>query len=352
MNKDTTNLQAVDKKRRLRLWFRPSWQRAGIGFVGWAAIGFVSGCANAPSPLQPQGPAAAKVATLWWVLLIVATVVFIIVMGLLGYALWRPRRRPKDDGGMGNGRLFIGIGGVVIPAIVLVGVMIYTVGVQNAISTPSNPALTVQIIGHQWWWEVHYPEQQLITANEVHIPVGQPVLFKLTAADVIHSFWAPQLQVKLDLLPGQTNTTWVTADRPGSYRVQCAEFCGLQHAHMSFLIVAEPANQVAAWIANQQSVPAPPTDPLLFEGQQIFLGSACVYCHTIRGTVASGQIGPDLTHIASRQTIGAGLLHNNVGTLSGWTINAQALKPGNQMPPMYLDAPSLRALVAYLESLQ
>lgn len=351
MNRTTINSQPGDQQPRCP-WLRSRWGHIGGGVAEFGLLWVVSGCANAPSTLQPQGPAAAKVTTLWWVLFIVATIVFVIVMGLLAYALWRPRRRAQDDGGMGSGRFFIGVGGVLVPAIVLVGVMIYTVGVQNAISTPSDPAFTVQIIGHQWWWEVHYPGQGFTTANEVHIPVGQPVLLKLTAADVIHSFWAPQLQVKMDLLPGQTNTTWVMADRPGAYQVQCAEFCGLQHAHMRLLIVAEPANQVTAWVANQQSVPAQPSDPLLFQGQQIFLGSACVYCHTIRGTVASGQIGPDLTHIASRRTIGAGLLHNNIGTLSGWTVNAQALKPGNQMPPMYLDAPSLRALVAYLESLQ
>jgi len=256
--------------------------------------------------------------------------------------------------------------------------MVYTVDVEAALSTPSNPALTVQLIGHQWWWEVHYPDQGFTTANEVHIPVGQPVLFKLTTADVIHSFWAPQLQAKMDLLPGQTNTTWITADRPGVYQVECAEYCGLQHAHMRLLIVAEGQERVNAWMANEKkpaAVTAPtlkvtavapsvsnpaekkptaeaPTDPLLVQGQQIFFGSACVYCHMIRGTIATGQIGPDLTHIASRRTLGSGMLENNTGNLSGWIINAQTIKPGNRMPPMYLDANSLHALVAYLQSLK
>lgn len=313
---------------------------------------FLSGCANAPSPLQPRGPAATDLARLWWVLLGIATLVFVIVLGLLGYGLFRSRRQ-QGDGGIGSGRLFVGIGGALIPALILVGVMVYTVDVQAALSTPSNPALTVQLIGHQWWWEVHYPDQGFTTANEVHIPVGQPVLFKLTTADVIHSFWAPQLQAKMDLLPGQTNTTWLTADRPGVYQVECAEYCGLQHAHMQLLIVAEAQDRVNAWMANEKKAAAAiPTDPVLFQGQQIFLGSACVYCHMIRGTVATGQIGPDLTHIASRRTLGAGMFENNTGNLSGWIINAQALKPGNRMPPMYLDANSLHDLVAYLQSLK
>lgn len=202
---------------------------AGLAAGAWLS----SGCAAAPSVLRPRGPAAGQMATLWWGLFVVAVIVFVFVMGLLAYALWR-RRRP-DDRGLANGELFVTIGGGLVPAFVLVGLMIYTVGVQNALSMPSSPALTVQIIGHQWWWEVAYPDQNFTTANEVHIPVGQPVVFKLTSADVIHSFWAPQLQAKMDLLPGQTNTTWLTADRAGVYRVECAEFCGLQHAHMGRL---------------------------------------------------------------------------------------------------------------------
>jgi cytochrome c oxidase subunit 2 len=229
--------------------------------------------------------------------------------------------------------------------------LVYSVGVQNALSMPSNPAFTVQIVGHQWWWEVNYLDAHFTTANEMYIPVGQPVAVKLTSADVIHSFWAPQLQVKTDALPGQTNTTWITADQPGVYRVECAEFCGLQHAHMQLLIIAEPADQVQAWIQNQQKDGVRPSAQVK-QGEQVFLGSACVYCHTIRGTDASGKIGPDLTHIASRKTLGAGALTNNVGNLSGWIINSQTIKPGNRMPPMYLDANDLHAVVAYLETLQ
>ncbi len=313
-------------------------------------IGLLAGCTAAtPSTLSPAGPAAGQIARLWWVLLTIATIVFLIVMGLLAYALWRRR---TGASAIGNGRTFVTVAGGLLPAVVLVGLMIYTVGVQNALSRPNEAAYVIQIIGHQWWWEVHYPDEGVVTANEIHIPVGQPVILKLTSADVIHSFWAPQLQAKTDLLPGQTNTTWITASSPGVYRTECAEFCGLQHAHMHMLIIAEPAADVAQWVQAQQQDAQRVTSDQLKQGEQIFVGSACVYCHTVRGTVATGKIGPDLTHFASRESIGAGTLPNTVGNLSGWIINSQAIKPGNEMPPMYLDAPELHALVAYLESLR
>ncbi|MFN8467103.1 MAG: cytochrome c oxidase subunit II [Caldilineaceae bacterium] len=319
----------------------------------------LGGCANAPSTLSPRGPAAHQLATLWWVLFTTAAVVFVVVMGLMLYALFR-RRSGQHAGGptgiaggtVGSRSYFVTVGGGLIPALILVGVMIYTVSVQNALSMPKEPALRVQLIGHQWWWEVRYSDEGVVTANEVHIPAGTPVLFELTSADVIHSFWPPQLQAKMDLLPGQTNTTWLTANQPGVYRAQCAEYCGLQHAHMGLMIVAESEQQYAAWIQTQRQDAPRPADPVLKQGEQVFFGSACVYCHTIRGTIATGKIGPDLTHIATRQTLGAGILPNNIGNLSGWIVNSQTIKPGNQMPPMYLNGNDLNALVAYLQSLK
>ncbi len=327
--------------------------------VGWAVPVLIvsgllfSGCQGAPSTLSPRGPAAARLADLWWVLFSVAAVVFVIVMGLLTYALFRSR----GNGGrtaLGEGRTFVTVGGAVVPALILTGVMIYTVDVQRAISVPRDePALIIEIVGHQWWWEVTYPDYGFTTANEIHIPVGEPVLLKLTSADVIHSFWAPQLQAKLDLLPGQTNTTWISADSAGIFRTECAEFCGLQHAHMGMMIVAEPVEQLTDWLAGQQELPEIVTDdPVLLEGQQVFMGSACVYCHTIRGSTATGKVGPDLTHLASRLTIGAGMFPNNRGHLAGWILDSQALKPGNEMPSVYLDPTSLHALLRYLESLE
>jgi cytochrome c oxidase subunit 2 len=203
-----------------------------------------------------------------------------------------------------------------------------------------------------WWWEVRYPDHEVTTANEIYIPAGQPVNFRLTTNDVIHSFWVPELNGKIDMIPGKTNTLWLQAAEPGIYRGLCTEFCGLQHAKMQYLVIAVPPNAFAQWV-EQQRQPAPaPTDETTRLGQQIFLGSACVYCHAIRGTNASGQLGPDLTHIASRRTLGAGILPNNRGTLGGWTINSQHIKPGNRMPPMNLSGAELQALLDYLATLQ
>lgn len=308
------------------------------------------GSTGAPSAMEPRGPAAAHVAQLWWVLLGTASVVSLIVFALLGYALFRSRRRAGSA--LGDGRVFITIAGAVLPAVILIGVMVYTVGVQSALANPRGSALTIEVTGHQWWWQVNYLGTDAITANEIHIPVGRPVLLKLRSADVIHSLWVPQLQVKMDLFPGQTNTTWLEADTPGEYRGQCAEFCGQQHAHMAFLVIAEPAAQFDTWLAHEATPSASVADPQLEQGKQIFLGSSCVYCHAIRGTSASGELGPDLTHLASRRTIGAGTLANTRGNLAGWIINSQTVKPDNRMPPIYMDSASLQALLTYMESLK
>lgn len=308
----------------------------------------LAGC-GAPSALQPHGPASAAVSWLSWVLFATAGVVVVVVFGLLGYALYRRRDRASR---LQNGSFFIGVGGALIPALILIAIMLIGVGVQAALATPAQPALTLDVTGHQWWWEVRYPDQGAVTANEIHVPVGKPVLIRLTSADVIHSFWIPQLQVKTDLIPGKTNTIWLQADQAGEYRGQCAEYCGLEHAHMAFIVVADPPEQFDAWLANQARAAADPSDPLLQQGKQVFLGSACVYCHAIRGTDATGAVGPDLTHLASRNTLGAGTLPNTRGNLAGWIVNSQTTKPGNRMPPMYLDSEHLQALLAYLESLK
>jgi cytochrome c oxidase subunit 2 len=217
---------------------------------------------------------------------------------------------------------------------------------------PTPPALTIEVIGHMWWWEVRYPDHEVTTANEIYIPAGQPVNIRLTTNDVIHSFWVPELNGKIDMIPGKTNTLWLQAAEPGIYRGLCTEFCGLQHAKMQYLVIAVPPNAFAQWVEAQRQPAPAPTDETTRLGQQIFLGSACVYCHAIRGTNASGQLGPDLTHIASRRTLGAGILPNNRGTLGGWTINSQHIKPGNRMPPMNLSGAELQALLDYLATLR
>jgi cytochrome c oxidase subunit II len=196
------------------------------------------------------------------------------------------------------------------------------------------------------------PYRIVETANEIHLPVGVPIRIHGTSRDVIHSFWAPNVQGKRDLLPGYDTDLMLRIDQPGRWRGQCAEYCGEQHAHMSFYMVAEPKSEFAAWL-NAQVLPAVvPSTPQTLHGQQVFLTHACVMCHTIRGTTAGSHVGPDLTHVASRATIAAGELPNTIGNLGGWILNAQALKPGCRMPPNQLSGSDLQDLLAYLETLR
>jgi len=314
-----------------------------------------------PSALDPQGPAAANIANLCGILFWLGTAVFVIVTALLLFIVFTHRHRPRGDRNerpepdlrAPEHRTWLWWGGVIFPAIILGLTLFFTLRSHIALAyPPTPPALTIEVIGHLWWWEVRYPDHEVTTANEIYIPAGQPVSVRLTTNDVIHSFWVPELNGKMDMIPGKTNTLWLQAAEPGIYRGLCTEFCGLQHAKMQYLVIAVPPNAFAQWL-EQQRQPAPvPTDETTRLGQQIFLGSACVYCHAIRGTNASGQLGPDLTHVASRRTLGAGILPNNRGTLGGWTINAQHIKPGNRRPPMNLSGVELQALLDYLATLQ
>lgn len=248
-------------------------------------------------------------------------------------------------------------GGVTLPAIVLPMVLISSVTIHGKLASgPPDDALTVEVIGRRWWWEIRYLDKGnravAVTANEIHIPVGRPVKFLLRSRDVIHSFWVPNLAGKVDLIPGQTNTAWLTADRAGAFRGQCAEFCGVQHTNMAFWVVAEPPEIFSNWLARESGPAIEPLDPVVARGQQVFLSSACTMCHAIRGTAARGQVAPDLTHLASRRTLAAGILPNNRGNLAGWILDPQHIKPGNRMPPINFDADSLHPLLSYLESLR
>jgi cytochrome c oxidase subunit 2 len=191
-----------------------------------------------------------------------------------------------------------------------------------------------------------------VTANEIHVPAGRPVRLRLSSADVIHSFWVPQLMPKTDLIPGQVNETWLTANRPGIYRGQCAEYCGLQHALMAFLVVADGPAAFDRWVALQRAPAAEPAGTLATRGRQVLERTSCATCHTVRGTSARGTAGPDLTHLASRQQLGAGAVPNTPGHLGGWIANSQTIKPGNLMPPQPLTSEELQALIAYLETLE
>lgn len=328
------------------------WSRRSI--VLMLILTMLSGCTHAPSMLEPQGPAATVVADLWWLLFWMATAVLVLVMGFLLLALWRPRRAAAAEAtAVRRGSRIILWAGIITPTAILLVVFVATLWTLRALATPARAdELTIHVIGQRWWWEVQYPAQQFATANEIHIPAGQPVRLVLSSSNVIHSFWAPELQGKIDLVPGKVNSLWLEADEPGVYRGECAEFCGVQHAKMNFLIIAQPQAEFEAWLAQQQQPAAQPTDALARLGQQIFFEADCMQCHTIKGTDATGNLGPDLTHIASRRTLGSASLENNLGNLGGWVSNPQHSKPGSLMPPTALTGVELQALLAYLATLE
>lgn len=308
------------------------------------------GCEAAPSTFAPKGPAAEQISQLWWVMFGMGTAVYIVVMGLMLLALFR---RQKPAFLTGNGRRLIVVGGLIVPVIILIVVYGFTLSTLSALSPGQQESnLTIEVTGHQWWWEVRYPDQQITTANEIHIPVGEPVSFKLASDDVIHSFWVPELHGKLDMIPGRVNDFWLQADEPGEYWGLCAEFCGTQHAKMLFVVVAEPADQFNQWIADQQQPAAAPATSLTQQGFDVFIEADCGRCHAIAGTDATGDFGPDLTHLASRLTLGAGAVRNTQGALAGWVVDPHGVKPGNLMPSADISGEDLQALLAYLESLE
>jgi cytochrome c oxidase subunit 2 len=277
----------------------------------------------------------------------ISVAVFAIVAGMLAFATLRGRRAAGaevDKREVRWGDPFIAIAGVFIPFLILASVYVMSLREMNGLSADAEGSrLTIQVIGHDWWWEARYPNGA-VTANEIHIPVGEPVEVELTTADVIHSFWVPELQVKTDQIPGQTNRQWLEADRAGTYRGQCAEFCGLQHANMVFYIVAD--DDFDTWVAHE----AEDAEQGL-EGEEVFLGSSCAGCHAIRGTGAEAELGPDLTHVASRTTL-AGIAPTNRANMLRFVRDAQDLKPGATMPPAELSGAELDAVVDYLMGLE
>lgn len=322
-----------------------------------------AGCARAPAIFGTRGLAADRIAVLGWVFTIIGSIVVAVVAVLVVVALVRHRSPPADSA---STRMedreravhWIVIGGIIVPAITLVASFIVTLVIQAEVSNPPRtPVATIEVTGHRWWWEVKYlgagANGGVVTANEIHIPVGEPVRLELVSADVIHSFWVPQLAGKTDVIPGLRNTMWMQADEPGTYWGECAEYCGLQHSHMNLTVVAESDAAFQKWMTQQRKPAAQDaSDPVRVAGLDAFHRSGCASCHTIRGTDAQGPDAPDLTHIASRSRIAAGTLINTRGNLAGWIANSQALKPGNQMPTMAPSPLALRNILAYLETLK
>ena len=315
----------------------------------------LAGCSQ-QSTLSPHSRASGDIADLWWWMLGAATIVFLGAVVLLVMS-WTTRRKPGLPLLGRNERastgLVIGFG-IVVPAIVLIVLFaisdLYVIGSTDAPAAGST-AMTVRVIGRQWFWEVRYPGTRAVTANEIHIPVNTRVRVIATTDDVIHSFWVPQLNRKIDMIPGRTNTTLLDADRVGVYRGQCAEFCGLQHAHMSMRVFAQPPRRFHAWLRNMAAPARAPTTPAEHHGEQEFMSSQCASCHQIRGTSADGAVGPDLTHLATRTTLAADTIPNSPYWLRRWLHDPQAIKPGNRMPDLGLSGTEVDSLVAYLRSL-
>lgn len=300
---------------------------------------------------EPAGPAAASIARLGWIFIILGTIIFLATMGYLAYAL--TRKRARDENRQGGTKVVI-IFGMILPALVLLVLFVLNTNVLSQVSAPGEDeaSVVINISGRQWWWEVHYPDQQFYTANEIRIPVGQPVLLKLTTEDVIHSFWVPELHGKMDLIPNRVNNFWIQADRAGTYVGECAEYCGTQHAKMLFRVVAQEQEEFDSWLAQMQQPAAVPQGDTMQRGLEVFLEANCIQCHAIQGTNATGELGPDLTHLASRQTIGAGILPLTRANLGGWISNPQGVKPGVKMPPSDLSSEDFNALLDYLMTLE
>ena len=331
--------------------------RRTLGLILAASAG---GCIMGnESTFNPAGPQAGRINSLWWYMFAVATIVWILVVIALLYAARRGHRRAAPNGSDEiNARMKNPvIAAAATTALILIGTLVYSVNTGEALaSLPSDKALRIRITGHQWWWEAEYMDpvsgNQVTTANEIHIPVGEPVQIIGTSPDVIHSFWVPNLTGKKDLIPGHTTALWLQADKAGIYRGQCAEFCGHQHAKMAILVLAEPRSQFNSWYNSQLQPAAPPSDSMSQAGEKIFMAKGCPLCHTIGGTRAFGRIGPPLTHIASSYTLAAGTLKNTRGNLAGWIVDPQRIKPGVRMPPNDLSGSELQALLSYLETLK
>jgi cytochrome c oxidase subunit II len=312
------------------------------------AIPLLAGCGR-ENALDPASPQQHKIVTLFWVMTGVAAFGVALILFLLWLG-WRRRNREGMPGGERRATGLLIFLGVVAPIVSLSALFVWSdVFVLRATSAPkpSSTALTVEVIGHQWWWEVRYPGTPAVTANEIHIPAGERVNVVGRSADVIHSFWVPELNRKIDLIPGRANRVLLEATRPGRYRGQCYEFCGLQHAHMGLWVVAEPRARFRAWLENQGRDATATGD-----GRDAFLAESCSSCHRIRGTPARSDVGPDLTHVASRQTIAGALLPNTRQDLTAWITDPQHFKPGNRMPTLGLPESEIRSIVAYLEKLR
>jgi cytochrome c oxidase subunit 2 len=324
---------------------------AGLLLVGY------TGCQAPPDSFAPVSAQGHSIADLFGVAMLLSLLVLVLVVGLLAYILLRYRERPEDGApSQTEGNRNLEIAWTVAPTLLLVVLFVLTVRTMNAVddppaATPASP-LRIRVIGRQWWWEYRYPDLGVITANELHVPVGKPTRLEIEAADVVHSFWVPRFGWKVDAIPGKTNTMSVTLGDAGVYDGTCAEFCGTQHAWMRIRAIADPPDRFDEWIRQQRRPAAQPQEATVRAGEEVFLRHTCESCHAIDGTSAKGRVGPDLTHLGSRSTLGAGVVSNTPENLRDWVRDAKATKPGVLMPSFNLSNAELQSLVSYLEGLK
>ncbi len=339
-----------------------------VSILAAVSVFALTSCAgHQQSAVDPAGPQSGRIAGLWWFFFWLLGAIFIIVMALTLWTLTRRHPRVAQEpletshkpSSQTETRLHhVVTGATIVTVIILFVLLVASIGTGKSISELANKnnGLTIEVTGNQWWWQIRYansdPSQIVVTANEIHIPVGRPVQIRGMSNDVIHSFWIPNLHGKRDLIPSRTTTEWIEADHPGRYRGQCAEFCGLQHAHMAVWVIAEPEEKFDSWMKAQLQPAVTPSDPVRQHGQQVFLNNACIFCHQIRGTTAAGQNAPDLTHFGSRIGIAANTVPNTKGNLAGWIVDPQSMKPGNHMATIALNSTDLDPLTDYLESLK
>ena len=321
-----------------------------------AAAGALAGC-GPQSIVSTHSPQAHNIALLWWWMLAAAVIVFLGAVALLVMAYFRrvtpglPFFGEREAFAQGMVLVF-GVAVPVVALIVLFGVSDVYLVRQTSPPAPGTTKMTIDVIGHQWWWEVRYPGSAAVTANEIHIPARTRVNVVATTADVIHSFWVPGLNRKIDMVPGRNNRVLLYASSPGVYRGQCSQFCGFQHAHMSTYVFAQRPAAFRAWLANMAAPARVPSTPAQRAGQQQFLNDQCASCHMIRGTPAAGLVGPDLTHLTSRSTLASVEIPNRPAWLASWIRYPQAIKPGDRMPDLGLSAGQVNLLVSYLDSLR
>ncbi len=327
--------------------------------AGYVALPNVAYADTPLSYLTSSGPKADRTADLTWGLLLISIFVVVLFSALVVWAVFR-KRAPAATGPPGEAPEVSGFNifgwGLIATTLVLVGSVAWTMVTLAAINRPTRqPSVTIEVTGRQWWWQVHYldkdPSKTFLTANEIHIPVGEPVEVKLRSADVIHSFWVPALAGKTDVIPGQVNTTWIEAGVPGTFLGTCSEYCGLQHAHMAIRVVAEPRDKFDAW-RDDQLKPGQPPDSSKANAGLVAFERRCGACHSIRGTPAGGVYGPNLSHLMTRATLAAGAIPNDEGNLAGWIADPQQIKPGTHMPVVQLSGDEMESITNFLTSLK